>query len=147
MIQEIKKPLKVLGISLAILLIVWIAAGIVKLRAHVQEDMVISGSLRVIYAMSFYYEKHGRPPERLDKLVPEFMESIPTIPGVSKIEYRLSPDGTNWTLDLHWTAHNPPLIFRRTTVELSPADAKRWIETKNGCYVLTYETAQPFAPR
>ena len=72
----------------------------------------------------------------LADLVPNFMDSIPTFPEISKIDYRLSASGKEWTLDLYRTERKVPLVYRRTNALLSPEDAQREVDVENGCYVL-----------
>jgi hypothetical protein len=81
-------------------------------------------------------DKHGKPPQKLEDLIPEFIASIPPFPEPCKVHYYLSADGAGWTLDLHWTDGRASLIDRRTNLGLSSEDAERQIGTENGCYVL-----------
>jgi hypothetical protein len=97
------------------------------------------GGKRVQEAVSDYAAKHGKPPQRLEELVPEFLQAVPTIPEISRMDYRVSTDSTNWTLDFYRTNRSVRLIYRRTNAGLSSEDAKRKVETEDGCYVLKAE--------
>ena len=67
--------------------------------------------------------------------MPDFLEAVPAIPEISRMDYRVSNDGTNWTLDFYRTNRNVLVIYRRTNAGLSSEDAKRRVETEDGCYV------------
>jgi hypothetical protein len=135
-----KRALKYLLISLAALVVVlpvlYVGAVCVALRAHAKHDAIIFGGKRVQEAVSEYIEKHGKPPQKLEDLVPECLDAIPAIAEVSKTEYRLSDDGNKWTLNLYRTNRNVLLVYRRTNAPLSAEDTKRTVEIENGCYVL-----------
>jgi len=119
---------------LAPLIFFWIVdAG---LSAMGREDRIVLGSKRVEEAINDYVEKHGSPPRKLEDLVPEFLQSMPSFPEISKVDYRLAADGEGWTLDLYRTSLKVPLIYRRTNLGLNAGDSKRRIDTENGCYVL-----------
>ena len=48
-------------------------------------------------AVRAYVQDKGRPPERLDQLVPEYLKGVPQDPfGSQSLVYR--PQGTNWLL-------------------------------------------------
>jgi hypothetical protein len=111
----------------------------VGLQAHAKHDAIIFGGKRVQEAVSDYAAKHGKPPQRLEELVPEFLQAVPTIPEISRMDYRVSTDSTNWTLDFYRTNRSVRLIYRRTNAGLSSEDAKRKVETEDGCYVLKAE--------
>lgn len=49
----------------------------------------------LIAAIRAYEQKHGRPPESLQALVPEFISSVPSTGMGAYPEYRYSPAGTN----------------------------------------------------
>jgi hypothetical protein len=106
------------------------------LKSDGKDWAIASGSKRVQEAINHYIEKHGSPPQKLENLIPEFIDSIPIIPEISRVDYRLSPDGEGWTLDLYRTAIKNPLIYRRTNIGLGSEDAKRRIDTYDGCYIL-----------
>jgi len=132
----LKYPLITLGVLVLVAPVLYVVAVSVALKAHAKEDAVIFGGKHVQEAISDYVEKHGAPPPKLENLIPEFMESIPSMPDISKVDYHRSSDGKEWTLDLYWTNRRVPLIFRRTNAGLSAEDARRRIDTENGCYVL-----------
>jgi len=106
------------------------------LKHHAKEDGIVFGSERIQEAIHDYAAKHGSPPRKLEDLIPQFLEAMPPLPEISKVDYRLSADGKEWTLDLYWTSRKVPLIFRRTNAGLSAEDANRRIDTEDGCYVL-----------
>ena len=135
----LKYALIVLGACALALPVLYIGAVSVALRAHATNDAIILGGKRVQDAVSEYIAKQGKPPPTLEDLVPEFLEALPTIPGVSKTEYRLSRDGKDWTLDLYRTNRDVLLIYRRSNATLSSEDVKRRVETENGCDVLKAE--------
>ena len=132
----LKYPLITLGVLVLVAPVLYVVAVSVALKWHAKEDAVIFGGQRVQEAISAYVEKHGAPPPRLENLIPEFIESIPSMPEISKVDYHLSSDGKEWTLDLYWTNRRVPLIYRRTNARLSPEDSRRRIDTEDGCYVL-----------
>ena len=131
-----KYSLMTLGVFALLAPALYIAAVSVALKHHAKEDRIVLGSKRVQEAINEYVEKHGNPPPKLDALVPEFIEAIPSFPDISKFDYRLSVDGKEWTLDLFGADRKVPLIYRRTNAGLSSEDAKRRIDTANGCYIL-----------
>ena len=106
------------------------------MKAHAQEDRIIFGSKQIEEGIVAYVQKRGSPPQALADLVPDFMDSIPTFPEISKVDYHVSPDGNQWTLDLYRTQRKVPLVYRRTNATLSPEDALRKVDVENGCYVL-----------
>ena len=116
--------------------VLYIGAVSAALRVHATHDAIILGGKRVQDAVSEYIAKQGKPPPRLEDLVPEFLDALPIIPVVSKTEYRLSRDGKGWTLDLYRTNRDVVLLYRRSNATLSSEDAKRRVETENGCDVL-----------
>jgi hypothetical protein len=132
----LKYSLIVLAAFALVLPGLYYCAVLVGLRAHAKHDAIILGGKRVQEAVSDYTAKHGKPPQRLDELVPDFLEAVPSIPEISRMDYRVSNDGTNWTLDLYRTNRNVLMIYRRTNAGLNPEDAKRKVETEDGCYVL-----------
>ena len=135
----LKYALIVLGACALALPVLYVGAVSVALKAHAKHDAIIFGGKRVQDAISEYIGKHGKPPQRLEDLVPDFLEALPTVPEIYKTDYRLSGDGKDWTLDLYRTNRSVLLIYRRTSVGLSPEDAKRAMETEDGCYVLKAE--------
>ena len=116
--------------------LIHVVAVCVALNAHGKHDAIIFGGKRVQTGISEYVMKHGKHSQRLKDLVPEFLETIPSMPEGSKFDYRPSADGTKWTLDLYRTNRGILLIYRRTSAPLSTEDAKRVIQTEDGCYVL-----------
>jgi hypothetical protein len=76
------------------------------------------------------------PPHTLADLVPNFLNSIPALPEISKVDYHVSSSGKEWTLDLYRTQRTVPLVYRRTNASLSHEDAQRRVDMENGCYVL-----------
>src|ERR1035437_3306530 len=129
-----KYSLVILGILALLAPILYFLAVTAALKAHGKEDRIIFGSKRVQEAINGYVEKHSSPPRKLEDLIPEFIESIPSFPEISKVDYRLSADGKEWTLDLYWTSRKVPLIYRQTNASLGSEDAKRRIATEGGCY-------------
>lgn len=125
-----------LGVLALLVPVLYVLAVNAALKAHAKEDRIVFGSMRVQEAINNYVEKHGSTPRKLEDLIPEFIESIPSIPEISKVDYHLSADGKEWTLDLYWTNRKVPLIYRRTNAGLSSEDAKQRIDTEDGCYVL-----------
>jgi hypothetical protein len=114
----------------------YFGAVLVGLKAHAKHDAIIFGGKRVQEAVSDFTAKRGKPPQRLEELVPDFLKAVPSIPEISRMDYRVSNDGTNWTLDFYRTNRNVLLIYRRTNAALNSEDTKRKIETEDGCYVL-----------
>jgi hypothetical protein len=114
----------------------YFGAVLLGLQAHAKHDAIIFGGKRVQEAVSDYAAKYGKPPQRLEQLVPDFLETVPAIPEISRMDYRVSNDGTSWTLDFYRTNRNVLMIYRRTNSGLSSEDAKRKVETEDGCYVL-----------
>jgi hypothetical protein len=125
--------LAILALVVPILLVLVVDAG---LSSHAQEDRIIFGSKQIEEAITAYAQKRGSPPQTLAVLVPDFMDSIPAFPEVSRVEYHVSPSGKEWTLDLYRTQRKVPLVYRRTNASLSPEDALRRVDAENGCYVL-----------
>jgi hypothetical protein len=125
--------LAVLALLAPVIFVLVINAG---LSAHAQEDRIVFGSKQIEEAITAYVQKRGSPPQTLADLLPDFMDSIPAFPEVSQIDYRLSPSGKEWTLDLYRTQRKVPLVYRRTNAGLSPEDALRRVDVENGCYVL-----------
>ena len=131
-----KYSLITLGVLALLAPVLYVVVVSVALKSHAREDNIVFGSKRVQEAINDYIEKYGNPPPKLDTLVPEFIEAIPSFPEISKVDYRLSVDGKEWTLDLFWTDRKVPLVYRRTNAGLSSEDAERRIDTENGCFVL-----------
>lgn len=125
-----------LGILALLAPVLYFVAVNAALQYHAKEDGIVFESKRVQEAINDYAEKHGKPPAELEALIPEFIQSMPVFPEISKIDYRLSPDGKEWTMDLYRTNRSVPLIYRRTNAGLNSDDTKRRIDTENGCYVL-----------
>ena len=125
-----------LGVLALLAPVLYVLAVTTALKSHAKEDRIVLGSLRVQEAIHDYAAKHGSPPRKLEELIPEFLEAMPPLPEISKVDYRLSADGKEWTLDLYWTSRKVPLIYRRTNAGLSPEDANRRIDTEDGCYIL-----------
>lgn len=127
-------------ITLAILLlvapVVMLLAINAGLKAHGQEDRIVFGSKQIEEGIAGFIQKRGAPPQTLADLVPDFMDQIPAFPEVSRMDYRVSPDGKGWTLDLYRTHRKVPLVYRRTNASLSPEDALRKVDVEYGCYVL-----------
>ena len=134
--RVVKYSLIAFGIFALTAPVLYVVAINAALKAHAKEDRIVFDSKRVEEAINEYVKRHGGPPPKLENLVPEFIESIPAFPDISRIDYHLSAGGKDWTLDLYWTSRKVPLIFRRTNAGLSSEDAKRRIDTENGCYVL-----------
>jgi hypothetical protein len=132
--------LKCLVVSLPLLAVVVLIACVLAvnaaLKAHGREDAIIFGSQRLEQAINDYVAKHGKPPAMLEALIPDFVGSLPQIPGVSKGDYSVSADGQRWTLDMLRTNSAVPLIYRRTNTRLSSEDARRLIDKEGGCYLL-----------
>ena len=135
-----KRALKYSFATLCVLVVsapvIYFVAVSAALRAHAAEDRIVFGSKRVEEAINDYTLKRGSAPRTLEALVPEFIESIPSFEEISKVDYRLSADAKEWTLDLYWTGRKAPRIYRRTNAGLSVEDAARKIDMENGCYVL-----------
>jgi len=125
--------LAILALVVPIILVLAVNAG---LSSHAQEDRIIFGSKHVEEAIAAYAQKRGSPPQTLADLVPDFMDSIPAFPEVSKVDYHVSPSGKEWTLDLYRTQRKVPLVYRRTNASLSAEDVLRRVDVENGCYVL-----------
>jgi hypothetical protein len=132
----IKYSIITLGVLTLLAPVLYFCAVIAVLKSHAKEDRIVFGSKLIQQAINDYIEKHDSPPLKLETLVPEFIASIPSFPEISKVDYHLSADGKQWTLDLYWTNRKIPLIYRRTNAGLSSEDAMRRIDTENGCYVL-----------
>ena len=132
----LKYSLIAFGLFVLIAPVLYVVVVTAALKEHAKEDGIVLGSKLVQEAINDYTGKHGDPPRKLEDLVPEFMQSIPAFPDISRIDYHLSADGKHWTLDLYWTSRKVPLIFRRTNAGLSSEDTKRQVDTENGCYVL-----------
>jgi len=131
-----KYSLIILGVLALIAPVLCFLAFTAALKYHAKEDGIVFGSLRVQEGIHDYAAKHGSPPRKLEDLIPQFLEAMPPLPEISKVDYRLSVDGKEWTLDLYWTSRKVPLIYRRTNASLSAEDANRRIDTEDGCYVL-----------
>jgi hypothetical protein len=131
-----KYSLLTLGVLVVVAPFLYVVAVCVALKSHAKEDAIIFGGKRLQEAICDYAEKHGTPPPKLESLIPEFIESFPSMPEISKLDYHVSGGGKEWTLDLYRTNRKVPLIYRRTNAGLTPEDAKRRIDTENGCYVL-----------
>jgi len=125
-----------LGILAVVVPVVLVVAFNVTLRAHAQEDRIIFGSQQIEEAVSAYMQQHGSPPRTLAELVPNFLNAIPPLPEISKVDYHVLPSGKDWTLDLYRTQRKVPLVYRRTNASLSHEDALRRVDMENGCYVL-----------
>jgi hypothetical protein len=132
----LKRFLVTLGVLAIVAPVLYVLAVMAALKAHYHEDQIVLGGKQVQGAIYDYVEKHGCPPAKLENLIPEFMSSMPSFPGISKVDYRPSADGHGWTLDIDWPSGKVPLIYRRTNTGLSAEDNKRRIDTENGCYVL-----------
>lgn len=124
------------GILVLLAPVLYVVVVNAALKAHAKEDSIVFDGKRVEEAINEYVKRHGSPPPKLENLVPEFIESLPTFPDISRIDYHLSAGGKDWTLDLYWTSRKVPLIFRRTNAGLNSEDNKRRIDTESGCYVL-----------
>jgi len=125
--------LAILALVVPTILVLAVNAG---LSSHAEEDRIVFGSKQIEEAITAHDQKRGSPPQTLAGLVPEFMDSIPAFPEISKVDYHLSPSGKEWTLDLYRTQRKVPLVYRRTNASLSPEDALRRVDVENGCYVL-----------
>ena len=125
--------LAILALVVPTILVLAVNAG---LSSHAEEDRIVFGSKQIEEAITAHAQKRGSPPQTLAVLVPEFMDSIPAFPEISKVDYHLSPSGKEWTLDLYRTQRKVPLVYRRTNASLSPEDALRRVDVENGCYVL-----------
>ena len=125
--------LAILALVVPTILVLAVNAG---LSSHAEEDRIVFGSKQIEEAIAAHAQKRGSPPQTLAVLVPEFMDSIPAFPEISKVDYHLSPSGKEWTLDLYRTQRKVPLVYRRTNASLSPEDALRRVDVENGCYVL-----------
>ncbi|HXI71217.1 MAG TPA: hypothetical protein VNN22_12745 [Verrucomicrobiae bacterium] len=133
--MRVKYSLITLGVFAILAPFLYFLAVNAALKSHAKEDQIVLGSKLIQEAINDYTVKYGSPPMKLEQLVPEFIGSIPAFPEISKIDYHLSADGKEWTLDLYWTDRKNPLIYRRTNASLSSEDVKRRIDTENGCYV------------
>jgi hypothetical protein len=131
-----KYSLITLGVVVLLAPVILVLAINAVLSAHAQEDRIIFGSKQVEEGITAFVRKHGSPPQALADLVPNFMDSIPAIPEIARVDYHVSPDGKEWTLDLYRTQRKVPLVYRRTNASLSPEDAQRKVDVENGCYVL-----------
>jgi hypothetical protein len=131
-----KYSLITLGVVALLAPVLYVIAVCVALKHHAKEDRIVFGSKQVQEAINEYTEKHGNPPAKLNALVPEFIQAIPYFPEISKVDYRLSANGKEWTLDLFRADRKIPLVYRRTNAGLSSEDAARRIDTQNGCHVL-----------
>ncbi len=130
-----KYPLLALGLLVLIAPILYVLAVCAALKSHAKVDEVVFGGKRVQEAICDYARKNGRLPASLKELRPEFLKAIPSMPAISRVDYHLSSEGKEWTLDLYWTNRRVPLVYRRTNADLSREDAKRLLYTENGCYV------------
>lgn len=136
MTRAAKYPLVTLGILAALAPILYFRAITEALRSHGREDRIIFGGKRIQQAINEYVEKHGAPPKTLDELTPTFIDSIPTFPDISRVDYHVAQGGKEWTLDLYRSNRNLPLIYRRTNAQLGSEDAERRVQTEDGCFVL-----------
>ena len=134
--RAIKYSLVTLGVLALLAPVLYVLVVNAGLASHAKEDRIVFAGKRVQEAIEGYVDEHGRPPKKLEDLVPKFIESIPVIPEISNVDYRLTADGEGWTLDLYRSSLKVPLIYRRTNTGLSPEEAERRIDTENGCYVL-----------
>jgi hypothetical protein len=132
----VKYCVMALGILALVVPVILVVAFNAALRAHAQEDRIIFGSQQIEEAVSAYMQQRGSPPHTLADLVPNFLNSIPALPEISKVDYHVSPSGKDWTLDLYRTQRKVPLVYRRTNASLSHEDALRRVDMENGCYVL-----------
>src|SRR5258708_2620765 len=87
-----------LGVVVLVAPVLCVVAVSVACEASAKEDAVIFGGKHVNGAISDYVKSHGAPPRKLENLIPEFMESIPSMPEISKVDYHRSSDGKEWTL-------------------------------------------------
>src|SRR5690348_2328874 len=111
--------------------ILYFLAVSAALKSHGEEDRIILESKRIQEAINGYIEKRGSPPRALSELVPTFIDSIPSFPEISKVDYHLAASGKEWTLDLYRTDRKVPLIYRRTNTRLSSEDEERRIDSEN----------------
>ena len=132
----VKYSLIALGVLALLAPMLYVILVSAALKSHAKEDRIIFESMRVQDAINDYIAKHAGPPPKLDALLPDFIKSIPSFPEISKVDYHLSADGKEWTLDLYWTNRKVPRIYRRTNRSLGSEDEKRRVDTENGCYVL-----------
>lgn len=64
--------------------------------------------------VGMYAQRHGRPPERLEALVPEYLPGIPQpLNGAVGWDYRVNPDGTYSIAFRSWSASRPALVAER----------------------------------
>ena len=131
-----KRSLVGLGLFVITVPLLYVLAVTFALRAHWEEDSIVLGGKQIQYAIDEYVEKNGSPPVKLEKLIPEFLHSMPVFPPTADVHNSVGTNG-HWTLDIHRPRREMSLIYRRTNVGLSAEDAKRQLHTENGCYVLT----------
>lgn len=63
-------------------------------------DAVYSKMVSLPSALERYQQRFGSPPSNLERLIPEFLPSIPSSPGIDSVNYRTTPDGKHWELTL-----------------------------------------------
>jgi len=87
----LKYSLIALGILALLAPVLYVLAISAALKEHGKEDRIVFRGKRIEEAINDYTREHGAPPPKLESLVPEFMQSIPSIPEISRVDYRLSP--------------------------------------------------------
>ncbi len=92
----LKYSLITIGVLVLCAPILYLAAFTVVMPEHAKEDRIVFGGKRVEEAINNYMEKHGVPPAKIESLIPEFMEAIPSMPekssGLSSLRTRKGMD-------------------------------------------------------
>src|SRR5260370_30592201 len=98
----VKYSLTALGVLAVIAPFLYFLAVTAALKAHGNEDRIVLGGKQIQEAINEYADKHGSPPAKLENLIPEFMNSMPSFHEISKVDYSLSPPPHASTLELYF---------------------------------------------
>lgn len=111
---ELMVVIAIIGILAAIAVPKFGAATDSANKAKIQADLRTLDS-----AISMYYAKDGKYPESLQKLAPDFIAAVPTVPspykGTAGLTYKFDNEGTSPTYRAYIEISSGTKIFADTT--------------------------------
>jgi hypothetical protein len=104
--------------------VAWFAHGFYRAWLRFASEDRISGGLHpVMVALGEFHTDTGSLPTNLTQLVPRYVQQLPTAPVADSIDYRVSPDGTNWQLTVRSRITGAPRVFvQRSSTEFTAAE-------------------------
>lgn len=104
------------------------------------EDAITHSGHTIVSAITEYEKENGSAPGLLSDLIPEYLDAIPSIPEVDRIEYDSNQDQDVWVLRLYSSTFREPREFLyRSDFTLTEEEEARSMGSVHGFPVLSAE--------